>query len=85
MFMQLFSQILMNVSWKKTCATLTQPVQIQMAVMSVLATMDSKEMALPTVQVSFCRTVPQYFFMLVYNNEGQTGFECSTRHFKVCC
>lgn len=57
-----------------------QPVEIQMEVMSVLAMMDSKEMALPTVQVSFCRTVPQCFIMLLYffNNESQTGFECST-------
>ena len=47
----------MNVSWKKTCATLMQPVKIQMAVMSVLATVDFKEMALPTVQVSFCSSM----------------------------
>lgn len=43
----------MNVSWKKTCATLTQPVLIQLAVMSVLAMVDSKEMVLPTAQVRF--------------------------------
>ena len=48
----------MNVSWKKTSATPMQPVLTQLAVMSVLAMMDSKEMASPTAQVSFHRNVP---------------------------
>ena len=54
-----FLQILMNVSGKKTCATLMQLALIQLAVMSVLVTMDSKEMALPTAQVCFCRNAPK--------------------------
>ena len=81
----------MNVSWKKTSATPMQPVLTQLAVMSVLAMMDSKEMASPTAQVSFHRNVPtstwggggggllHFMIVLVYlfSNESRTGFECS--------
>ena len=55
----------MNVSWKKTCATLTQPVLIQLAVMSVLAMVDSKEMVLPTAQVRFQWNAPNVHCMAV--------------------
>ena len=64
----------MNVSWKKTSATLMQPVLTQLEVMCVLAMMDSKEMVSPTAQVSFHRNVPtstwgaplHFMIMLVY-------------------
>ena len=67
-------QILMNVSRKKTCATLMQPVKIQMAVMSVLATVDFKEMALPIVQVSFCSSMFHDYVVYSFSNESHTGF-----------